>query len=209
MAGRKSIRKKRISGKQKKSVSKKRIALPRKSLKSIKEEYETPFHEEWNGHVENENVPRGFRGDYSDQLPRIPDYYHQEPFASAVIDRYATRPVYKRLFSLPEKKKVTEPVSSLRRVPLNDRNGLLRYRDSMDAASWLHMHDQMTNQEWSTRYDEQNSHPQFFSGSSAGFSRFGRYDEGRDEMKEETGWGRREAHRIFKRAGKHSKRKRK
>jgi hypothetical protein len=209
MAGRKSLKKKRNYRKQKNTVSRRHSAPVKKSLRTIKEQYESPIHEEWNGHIDRENVPRGFRDDYSDQLPRIPQYYQQDPFASAVIDRYAPLPVYKKIFSLPKKKKLTPDGTSLRRVSLNEKNGLLRYRDSMDAGNWLQMHDQMTNQEWSTRYDEQNSRPEFFSGSGRGFSRFGRYDEGRNEMKEETGWGSREAKRYFKRAGKHSKRKRK
>jgi hypothetical protein len=204
------------SFKNRKQVTKRAVPLKKNKQRKpgwLNKLYETPMHEEWNGHIESERYPSGFREDYSSQLPRIPQYYHEEPFASAVIDRYSPLPV------LAKKDRQTPEVARLQNikkqrkntdtVPLNEHSGLMRYRDSLDAQRWLTIHDTLTNTEWEEAYDAGVLHPTYSSSATAGFSRYGRYGEGREEMKEAYGSGSREGQRLFGRAGRHSKRKRK
>ena len=212
-------RKKAKSGKtfkNRKQTSKRTAPVKKTKQRSpgwLNKMYETPMHEEWNGHLENERYPAGFRDNYSSQMPRIPQYYHEEPFASAVIDRYApllNYPHNKKQNSADTKsKKNNSQKQSSKTVPLNEYDGLLRYRDSMDAQRSLTMRDKLTNTEWEEAYDAGVLHPEFHSAGHGGFSRFGRYSEGRDEMKEAYGSGSREGQGWFRRVGRHNKRKRK
>jgi hypothetical protein len=152
------------------------------------------------------NFPESRRDFYNKDFGResfnVPDYYRENPFATAFAERYpSVGKMRKRDY-----RAVIIPKSRL----ANEHQGLQRYRDSMDTSIYENILDDIQHENEMPDAVNTNNHAiEFFGRSGGGFSRFGKYDDGKDETFEQEGSGRRFGKFKFGRSGKRIFRKRK
>ena len=143
-----------------------------------------------------------YNKDFGRESFNIPDYYKENPFASAFVERYPATSYRKRNFLIQN--------SSSRYLRANEHQGIDRFRDSMDAAIYNNMLDELENNEQlPDAVRNRKKYPEYFGNGGGGFSRFGKYDEGKDEMLAEEGLGRRAGRNRYGKSGRRIFRKRK
>lgn len=164
----------------------------------LKETYPDKFDDDYSYYHFPESRREFYDKDFGRESYNVPEYYRENPFASAFVERYPK----------PKTKKSPIPTSFFRRA--DERYGIDRFRESMDEKIYENIIDELSDE--SNLPDATltgNRRAEYFGNGNGGFSKFGNYEVGADEMREEEGQGRRLGKSRFGRAGKRKFGKRK
>ncbi|MFN5183633.1 MAG: hypothetical protein ACK5D5_11495 [Bacteroidota bacterium] len=166
----------------------------------LKETYPDQFDDDYSYYRFPESRRDFYNKDFGRESSNVPDYYRDNVMATAFAERYPKVNQSSR--------KLNKIMSRLRKA--NEHQGIERFAESMDVNLYNNILDELENREvlpYSTNLGKRRV--EFISGGGGGFSRFGKFDLGKDETREEEGLGRRVGKYRFGRSGKRNFRKRK
>jgi hypothetical protein len=166
----------------------------------LRETYPYKFDDDYSYYRFPETRREFYNKDFGRESFNVPDYYRDNPLATAFVERYP-----KVDSSIHKKIK-----SSTRTRRANEHQGIERFTESMDVDLHDHILYELENvEEMPDATKPERRSTQFISGGGGGFSRFGKYELGKDEIWEEEGLGRRVGKNRFGRSGRRKFRKRK